>query len=65
LVKRLGLNSEDGARQLKAYAAATFGRGWSKREQDVRGFLAQLRTALTKPAAFREHVAAIAADVAT
>ncbi len=65
LVKRLGLNSDDGARQLKAYAVATFGRGWSKREEDVRGFLAQLRTALTNPAAFREHVAAIAADVAT
>ncbi|MCA3185509.1 MAG: hypothetical protein INH13_18165 [Cupriavidus sp.] len=65
LVKRLGLNSEDGARQLKAYAAATFGRGWSKREQDVRGFLAQLRTALANPAAFREQVAAIAADTAT
>ncbi|WP_437340363.1 recombination directionality factor [Cupriavidus pauculus] len=65
LVKRLGLNSEDGARQLRAYAAATFGRGWSKREQDVRGFLAQLRTALTNPAAFREQVAGIAADVAT
>ncbi|MEN7527607.1 MULTISPECIES: hypothetical protein [unclassified Cupriavidus] len=65
LVKRLGLNSEDGTRQLKAFAAATFGRGWSKRDQDVRRFLAELRTALANPMAFREQVAAIAADVAT
>lgn len=65
LVKRLGLDSEDGSRQLKAFAAATFGRGWSKRDQDVRGFLAELRTALANPMAFREQVAAIAADVAT
>jgi hypothetical protein len=65
LVKRLGLNSEDGIRQLKAFAAATFGRGWSKRDQDVRRFLAELRAALTNPLAFREQVAAIAADVAT
>nr|WP_130393923.1 hypothetical protein [Cupriavidus agavae] len=65
LVKRLGLNSEDGTRQLKAFAAATFGRGWSKRDQDVRRLLAELRTALANPMAFREQVAAIAADVAT
>lgn len=65
LVKRLGLDTEDGTRQLKAFAAATFGRGWSKRDQDVRRFLAELRTALANPMAFREQVAAIAADVAT
>ncbi|EKZ99001.1 hypothetical protein D769_12166 [Cupriavidus sp. HMR-1] len=65
LVKRLGLNSEDGTRQLKAFATATFGRGWSKRDQDVRRFLDELRTALGNPMAFREQVAAIASDVAT
>ncbi|KAI3590442.1 hypothetical protein D9X30_4675 (plasmid) [Cupriavidus sp. U2] len=65
LVQRLGLNSEDGTRQLKAFATATFGRGWSKRDQDVQRFLDELRTALGNPMAFREQVAAIAADVAT
>ncbi|KAB0599709.1 MULTISPECIES: hypothetical protein [Cupriavidus] len=65
LVQRLGLNSEDGSRQLKAFATAAFGRGWSKRDQDVRRFLDELRTALGNPMAFREQVAAIAADVAT
>ncbi len=65
LVQRLGLNSEDGTRQLKAFATATFGRGWSKRDQGVRRFLDELRTALANPMAFREQVAALAADVAT
>ena len=65
LVKRLGLDSEDGGRQLKAFAAATFGRGWSKRDQDLQAFLAELRAALANPMAFREQLAAIAADVAT
>ncbi|MWL91377.1 hypothetical protein GA566_28600 [Cupriavidus sp. SW-Y-13] len=65
LVAHLGLNSEDGARQLKAFATATFGRGWSKRDHDVQRFLEELRTALANPLAFREQVAAIAADVAT
>nr|WP_080709897.1 MULTISPECIES: hypothetical protein [Cupriavidus] len=65
LVQRLGLNSEDGTRQLKAFATATFGRGWSKRDQDVRRFLSEMRTALGNPMAFREQVAAIAADVAS
>ncbi|WP_061958178.1 recombination directionality factor [Cupriavidus pauculus] len=65
LVKCLGLDSEDGSRQLKAFAAATFGRGWSKRDQDLQAFLAELRTALANPMAFREQLAAIAADVAT
>ncbi|CAG2159765.1 recombination directionality factor [Cupriavidus numazuensis] len=63
LVARLGLNSDDGMGQLKVYAAATFGRGWSKREQDIRQLLSELRTALAHPLAFREQVAAIAAEI--
>lgn len=63
LVARLGLNSDEGALQLKAFATVTFGRGWTKRPQDVRQFVQELRTALANPLAFREQVAAIAADV--
>ncbi|MFJ4291303.1 hypothetical protein ACIP1U_16190 [Cupriavidus sp. NPDC089707] len=63
LVARLELDSEEGALQLKAFAAATFGRGWSKRPHDVRQFVKELRTALANPLAFREQVATIAADV--
>nr|WP_315593800.1 hypothetical protein [uncultured Cupriavidus sp.] len=63
LVSRLELDNDEGAAQLKAFATATFGRGWSKRPQDVRQFLSELRTALANPLAFREQVAAIAADV--
>lgn len=63
LVARLELDSDEGALQLKAFASATFGRGWSRRPQDVRRFVDELRTALANPLAFREQVAAIAADV--
>ncbi|WP_431831606.1 hypothetical protein [Cupriavidus consociatus] len=63
LIARLELDSDEGALQLKAFAAATIGRGWSKRPHDVRQFVKELRTALANPLAFREQVAAIAADV--
>lgn len=63
LVARLKLDNNEGALQLKAFATATFGRGWTKRPQDVRQFVQELRTALANPLAFREQVAAIAADV--
>ncbi|CAG9186099.1 recombination directionality factor [Cupriavidus pampae] len=63
LVARLALASEDGRSQLRAYAIAKFGRGWSKREHDVHKLLEEMRTALANPLAFREQVAAIAADV--
>ncbi|MNL57501.1 hypothetical protein D3C87_1810700 [compost metagenome] len=63
LVARLKLDNDEGALQLKAFATATFGRGWTKRPQDVRQFVQELRTALANPLAFREQVAAIAADV--
>ncbi|WP_439672863.1 Recombination directionality factor-like (plasmid) [Cupriavidus necator] len=64
LMARLGLANQEGRAQFRIYASATFGRGWTKRDQDVRQLLGEMRTALTNPLAFREQVAAIAAEVA-
>ncbi|MNN98718.1 hypothetical protein D3C81_2181760 [compost metagenome] len=61
---RLGLANQEGRAQFRIYASATFGRGWTKRDQDVRQLLGEMRTALTNPLAFREQVSAIAAEVA-
>lgn len=63
LVARLGLATQEGRDQLRLYAVVSFGRGWTKRDHDVRALLEEMRTALTNPLAFREQVAAIATDV--
>ncbi|WP_020201327.1 hypothetical protein [Cupriavidus sp. WS] len=63
LVARLGLRGDASRAQLKAFAQASFGTGWTKRPADVHRLLEDMRAGLANPIAFREKLAAIARDV--
>ncbi|SDD58831.1 hypothetical protein SAMN05216345_111163 [Cupriavidus sp. YR651] len=60
---QLGMDGEAERADLRAFLQASFGKGWTKRPQDVRRVLDDMRTALANPMAFREQVKAIAAEL--
>ncbi|MDC6177113.1 hypothetical protein [Ralstonia solanacearum] len=58
LIVTLGMQEKDTREQLRVYAHSKFGKGWTKREQDMRALIEEMSVALVSPPVFREKVKA-------
>ena len=58
LIVALGMEGQETREHLRVYAHSKFGKGWTKREQDMRALIDEMGVALVSPPAFREKVKA-------
>lgn len=58
LIVALGMQEKDTREQLRVYAHSKFGKGWTKREQDMQALIDEMSVALVSPPVFREKVKA-------
>ncbi|KAA8636958.1 hypothetical protein FZN37_004389 [Enterobacter hormaechei] len=52
------MEGQETREHLRVYAHSKFGKGWTKREQDMRALIDEMGVALVSPPAFREKVKA-------